>query len=147
MRILAFSPFTLETLSGNVVTLRRIQRGLTDRRHSFTIIPVTPDTLEPEVLRAAESASPDVIHFYHSYKTGRFLPALSGWPSVVTLSGTDLNRDLDDPGRRPAIERALDEADQIVTYNPSLLEMEPVRASRNNFASSPFAIAIRAAIM
>ena len=128
MRILAFSPFDLDTLSGNVVTLRRIERGLLDRGHGCTIIAVSAETTEQEALSAAEGAAPDVIHFYHAYKTGRLLPALGRWPSVVTVSGTDLNHDASDPERRPAVERALAGADRIVTYNPSLLNLPAVQA-------------------
>ena len=35
MKILALSPFEMDVLSGNVVTLRRIQRGISEGRHSF----------------------------------------------------------------------------------------------------------------
>ena len=120
MRILAFCPFELDTVSGNVVTLKRIRQGLAARGHEFEIVSVSPSTTEKEAGAHADRRKPEVVHFYHAYKTGRLLPGFNGAPSVVTISGTDLNHDFQDPERRPILERSLRRAGRLVTYNPSL---------------------------
>jgi len=112
MKILAFSPFESDAFGGNVVTLNRIRRGLSARGHRFEIVRVSREF----------HGNPDVLLFYHAYKTGRFLLDLDGFPSVVVLSGTDLNRDFEDPARRPILEQVLRRADRLVTYNSSLYE-------------------------
>lgn len=122
MRILAFCPVDLDTVSGNVVTLKRIQQGLAARGHAFGIVPVSPSTSERELRSQVERVRPDVLHFYHAYKTGRLLPAFNGARSVVTISGTDLNSDFQDPERRPILERTLRRAERLVTYNASLAD-------------------------
>ncbi len=120
MRILALSPFDPESLTGNAVTLRRVRDGLQARGHEFSILPVTPQTGYDWIRAEVAKAAPAVLHLYHSYKTGRLATLLRGWPTVVTVSGTDVNQDFQDPARRPAIEIALDHAARIVTYNDSL---------------------------
>ncbi len=132
MRILALSPFDPSGISGNGTTLRRLREGFSARGHGFRIVPVTAHTTVPE-LRSI-SAGCDLILYYHAYKTGRFLPALTHRPSVVVLSGTDLNECIDDPGHAPAVRAALAGATRLVTYNPSLaarlMEYLPRAASK-----------------
>ena len=120
MKILALSPFDPESITGNAVTLRRIRDGLRARGHDFTVLAVTPQTAYDWVRAEVGKAAPAVVHLYHSYKTGRLATLLKAWPCVVTVSGTDVNHDFQDPAKRPAIEIALDHAARIVTYNPSL---------------------------
>lgn len=122
MRILAFCPFELEIVGGNVVTLKRVRKAVTSRGHEFEIVTVTPEMGGGEARARVREFRPDVVHLYHAYKTGRLLPDLDGMPAVVTLSGTDLNLDWDDPAKRPALERALDGAGRILTYNLSMRE-------------------------
>jgi glycosyltransferase involved in cell wall biosynthesis len=131
MKILALSPFDPESVTGNAVTLRRIRDGLRARGHDFSILPVTPQTgydwIRAEVARSA----PAVIHLYHSYKTGRLSTLLRAWPTVVTVSGTDLNQDFQDPAHRPAIEIAFEHAARILTYNESLAKQASVELPRS----------------
>ncbi len=120
MRILAFSPFDLSTASGNSITLRRLAVALASRGHVLEVVVPTPAWTAAEARKAVADFRPDVVHFYHAYKSGRLLPALALPASVVTVAGTDLNDDFADPGRRGAVEEALARAGRIVTYNPSL---------------------------
>jgi glycosyltransferase involved in cell wall biosynthesis len=123
MKILAFSPFDPAVLSGNSITLRRLQRALEARGHAFEIFPVSPTTAPGEAEARVRAFAPDVLHFYHAFKTGRLLAPLAARPSVLTISGTDLNQDLDDASKRPLIIQAVALARRVVTYNPSLQEM------------------------
>jgi len=122
MKILAFSPFGLDAISGNIVTLKRVRDELARRGHEMRIVTVSPGMTQGAARLAVESWSPDVLHFYHAYKTGRLLPAFPSEACVVTLSGTDVNHDLENPERRAAVERALAMAGVVTTYNPSLAE-------------------------
>lgn len=123
MKILAFSPQGLSTPGGNSTTLRRLKRGLEARGHRFDILEVGPLARIDDLRRAAEGV--DLLHFYHAWTTGRFLPAFRDRPTVLTLAGTDLNVDLRDATRRPAIEAALASARAVVTYSPALAALAP----------------------
>jgi glycosyltransferase involved in cell wall biosynthesis len=122
MKILAFSPFDLSEISGNVTTLRRLEEALTSRGHEFLITSVARDAQEADVAIRIEMESPDVIHFYHAFKTGRFIRAAGKRPVVVTISGTDLNDCAGDDACAPAVRDALRAAPVLVTYNASLAE-------------------------
>ncbi len=119
MRILAFCPFTLDTVGGNVVTLKRVREELIRRGHVMEIHPVSSTTTEEEIREIVSSREVDLLHFYHAYKTGRFLPTVAEMASVVTLSGTDVAHDLGEADRRPVIKAAIDGAGAVTTYNQS----------------------------
>ncbi len=122
MRILAFCPSEREGVSGNVITLRRVRRAISARGHLFEIVFVKPSTEAEEAKSEVREFDPDVVHYYHAYKTGRLLPSIDERASVVTLSGTDVNHDWEDPAKGADLERALEGAARLVTYNPSLRE-------------------------
>ena len=123
MKILAFSPQDLSTPGGNRTTLLRIQRGLAARGHAFEIRAAGSAA---DARAAADAVKPDVLHFSHAWKTGRVLPDLAPRPRVLTLSGTDVNEDWDNPAFRPAMDAAIRAAEVVVTYSPSI----PARVPR-----------------
>lgn len=123
MKILAFSPHGLSTPGGNATTLRRLKRGLEARGHAFDVLEVGLHARVDDLRRAAEGA--ELLHFYHAWTSGRFLPAFAGRPTVLTLAGTDLNVDRLNPARRPAIDAGLAAARVIVTYSPALAALVP----------------------
>lgn len=125
MKILAFSPADPESLSGNAVTLRRIRLALQARGHGFRIVHAREDDTVDALRRQIQAEAPDVVHYYHAWKTGRFLVPLGHPASVLTLSGTDLNQDYEDPVRREAIDHALRQARVVLTYNASLARRVP----------------------
>ena len=125
MRILAFSPFDPDGVGGNAVTLRRIRAAMAARGHSFEIRVVSETTTAAEAVDAVRAVVPDVLHFYHGFKTGRLLPSLATTPSILTLSGTDINHDYDHPDRRRQVEAAIEKASVIVTYNRSIADRIP----------------------
>ena len=135
MKILALSPFDVKIVTGNVTTLLRIQSGMEARGHEFSIVPVGKNTTESDLRNVLNKIQPDVVHYYHAFKTGRFLPTFRDFPSVLTLSGTDMNRDLNDPDRRTVLESTLAEADRILTYNPSIAERATEHSSKVNVIS------------
>ena len=119
MRILAFCPFTLDTVGGNVVTLKRVREELGRRGHTMEIYSVNPRMNEEDIQEVVSSSKPDLLHFYHAFKTGIFLPSFPGIPSVVTLSGTDVAHDLGEADRRRVIKAAMNGAGAVLTYNQS----------------------------
>jgi L-malate glycosyltransferase len=122
VKILAFSPHDLSTPGGNLSTLRRIGRALAARGHAFELRAVRS---ADEARAAADAVKPDVLHFYHAWKTGRFLPALAPRPRVLTLAGTDVNEDWNDPALRPLIDAAIQAAGAVVTYSPAIAARVP----------------------
>jgi glycosyltransferase involved in cell wall biosynthesis len=122
MRILAFSPFPPDTVSGNVATLRRLQDGLRARGHDMEILDVSDPAAAQRLPAVLRSIRPDVVHLYHAYKAGRFAALLEGRPAVLTVSGTDLNDYASDPERARVIGEALRRVPVLLTYNPSLAE-------------------------
>lgn len=71
---------------------------------------------------------PDVLHAYHAFKSGVVATAaldLMG-PArrpalVISLSGTDINRDLDDPDRSTAVTDVLQRAQGLAATSTSIL--------------------------
>ncbi len=125
MKILAFSPADPDSLSGNAVTLRRIRLALLARGHDFRIVHAPADVPEETLRRRLREEAPDIVHYYHAWKTGRHLVPLGHPASVLTLSGTDLNIDHEDPSRREIIDLAIRKARVVLTYNPSLARRIP----------------------
>jgi glycosyltransferase involved in cell wall biosynthesis len=125
LKILAFSPTDFSAPGGNATTLRRLQRGLAARGHELDLLPVLSDADPDWARREVEARRPDLLHFYHAWKTGRFLPYLRGRPRVLTLSGTDVNVDWDDPVKRVVLETVVAEAEAVVTYSRALAERVP----------------------
>lgn len=125
MKILAFSPTDFSAPGGNATTLLRLQRGLAARGHVFEPLFVPSDADPDWARREADARRPDLLHFYHAWKTGRFLPYLPGRPRVLTLSGTDVNVDWRDPAKRVVLEVVVAEAEAVVTYSRALAEIVP----------------------
>lgn len=123
MRVLIVSPHPMTMLSGNVVTVRRYQKNLTRRGHKVQVV-VPPSDERAELLDdAIDSFRPDVLHWYHAYRTGRFLPRLrraGEVPSVVSLGGTDLNQDRLDPERERVMTGVFELAQILLVVGESM---------------------------
>lgn len=73
---------------------------------------------------------PDVLHAYHAFKSGVVATAAldlmdpARRPAlVVSLSGTDINRDLDDPDRTTAVTSVLQRAEGLAATSASILRV------------------------
>jgi len=123
VKVLLFLPFPPESPTGNAVTARRIARNLGPLGAEVVLRHLPPTATLMEVIEAIDRDRPDVLLWYHGWKTARWLPATRAarpLPSVVTLTGTDINRDACDPDRRSEVLEALRLADAIVTYSSAL---------------------------
>lgn len=103
--------------------------ALDDRRAGeLHELPADRETLRDarEVLAEVEG-TPDVVHVHHAWRGGRALldpaaAALAARPRVVTLAGTDVDRDLDDPARGPEVAAVLDGARVIAAQQRAPLD-------------------------
>ncbi len=115
MRLLIVVP-SQDRATGNWVTATRLQQGLTARGHTVTVGETDGD---PEKLRAVTvAAAPQLVLLLHAWRSGRpWLETGLLLPSVVLLTGTDVNAGLHDPTQTPVIETVLHRAAAILSQN------------------------------
>ncbi|MEZ4600654.1 MAG: glycosyltransferase [Syntrophotaleaceae bacterium] len=105
--------------TGNWISARRQAKGLENLGHSVLIVPVLHE--EKGLADRIGDFSPDVVNVLHAYRCGYpwlACPYSRARPWTVTLTGTDVNQGLHDPGQSPVILRILAEAGAIITINP-----------------------------
>lgn len=122
MRVLIVVP-SQDRVSGNWVSAERFQQGLLTLGHSVVI--------EETGLKAGQSLrkkilgfDPDVAILLHAYRTGKpWLDAMVDQkiPTVVLLTGTDINHGLDDPKQSGVIRKTLHQAACVLSQNPLLV--------------------------
>lgn len=123
MKVLLFLPFAPDSPTGNAVTARRIRKNLAPMGVEVVLEHLPPDATLDHVLAAVDREMPDVLTWYNAWKTGRWLPDTKrarALPSVVTLTGTDINREAEDPEHGERVLRTLREAEAVVTYSSAL---------------------------
>ena len=123
-RIALLAPFAFPSVRGNAVTADRVARGLRQRGVELRLWDLSA-TPEAEVEVAVEAYRPGVIHAFHAFRVGPFALRLARrmeLPLVVTLTGTDVNHDLFDPERAPAVRRVLEGAATTVVFHGSIGE-------------------------
>lgn len=122
MRILIVIP-QQDHASGNWVTARRFQRGLETLGHT-TRLRDTPTEGPGLCERAISDFEPDVALLLHAYRTGKPWLETSGSvtiPSVVMLTGTDVNHGLDKSEQSGVIRATLEQARLIILQNPIII--------------------------
>lgn len=123
-RLALLTPFAFPSVRGNAVTVDRIARGLQQRGLELQVwdLSVTPESV---VERQVEAFRPALIHAFHAFRVGPLalrLARRAELPLVVTLTGTDANHDLFDPGRAPVVRRVLEGAVSLVAFHESVGE-------------------------
>ncbi|MEW6487124.1 MAG: glycosyltransferase [Thermodesulfobacteriota bacterium] len=105
--------------TGNEVTAVRHRDGLVRLGHEVLLarLEVSDAAL---LAREAAQLAPHVLHLLHAYRTG--LPWLeaglaSRYPTVVTLTGTDLYPEVVDPARERIVTTVLAAVDAVITQN------------------------------
>jgi len=119
MRILIVVP-QQDHASGNWVTARRIQQGLEKIGHRVITLEIKlqgETSFQGKVIDFA----PDVALLLHAYRSGK--PWLENMrermiPTVVMLTGTDVNHGLDDPQQSDIIQAVIEQAAFIILQNP-----------------------------
>ena len=124
LRAALLSPVYLPSLRGNSITVDRIATGLGALGIELRVwdCSTTPASqLEAEV----EAYAPTLIHAFHAYRVGPLALRLSQSlkvPLLVTITGTDGNRDLFDAERAQTVRRVLAEAACVVVFQGSMRE-------------------------
>lgn len=121
MRILIVVP-EQDRISGNWVTARRFQQGLSALGQQVLVVE-TGLQPEPTFLEHIRAFDPDIAILLHAYRSGK--PWLevtegAGVPTVVLLTGTDINHGLDDRQQKDIISAVLRQAKVVLLQNPLL---------------------------
>lgn len=118
MRVLIALP-RQDSATGNEVTAARHRDGLERLGHEVSLARV--DVSDAGLLaREAAQFAPQVLHLLHAYRTGRpWLEAglASRFPTVVTLTGTDLSPDEADAARDRTVTTVLEAVDAVIIQN------------------------------
>ncbi len=125
MRVLIVAPGRPATPTGNVRTVTRLRDGLASRLAPPPAIAWLDET--PDLPARLERDRPEVLHAYHARRAGRpCLAALDALAAgdrpafVVTLPGTDVQHDLDDPDRADAVLATLERADVVIATSSAV---------------------------
>ena len=125
MRIAIVTPSFAPAVRGNAVTVQRIESGLRGRGLDVAVISLDAVPNLAAVGARLRALRPDVVHGFHAFHTGPLATEAAealGVPAVITITGTDVNHDLFDPARRPAVVRALERAQAIVVFHQAIGE-------------------------
>jgi glycosyltransferase involved in cell wall biosynthesis len=119
---LLLTPTALPSLTGNAVTIERWRRALAARGIEARVF-AAKGLDGPRFALALREVAPDLIHVYHAWKSGRLLfdpaaAALAGsLPWVVSLAGTDIERDALIAEKRALIEAVCRRARAVATQS------------------------------
>lgn len=117
MRIMIITPNQPRT-TGNWVSAQRQQKALQALGHKVHIIEAGESARQLE--GAIDAFAPDVVNILHAFRSGKQWLACKqagSIPLAVTLSGTDINHGLKDPGQRPTILTILTQAQAVISIN------------------------------
>jgi glycosyltransferase involved in cell wall biosynthesis len=136
VRVAVVAPFTLPCVRGNAITVSRITRGLRERGVEVAVW-TTATTPGPVIEAEVAAFRPTLVQGFHAYRVGPLalrLARRAEVPLVVTVTGTDANHDLLDPGRATVVRQVLTGATAVVVFHESmaarLVAAEPRLASR-----------------
>lgn len=122
IRVAILTPYASPSVGGNATTVERIARGLRARGVEVRVwdLSVAP---EPVVEQQVAQFSPTLIHAFHALRTGplaRRLARRIEAPLLVTMTGTDANRDLFEPDAGPSVRRVLEGAAATTVFHDSI---------------------------
>lgn len=123
MRILIVVP-KQDHVSGNWVSAKRFQQGLADLGNQV-IVEDTDLIPEKWLRKRLLNFAPDVAILLHAYRSGKpWLETAADLqiPTVVLLTGTDINHGLDDPKQQEVIHLILRQAAFVLLQNPLLFK-------------------------
>lgn len=122
LRLALLTPFAFPSVRGNAVTVERIAGGLRAREADaqlWDLSTMPPDAVE----RRALEYRPALIHAFHAYRAGPLGLSLArrlACPLVLTLTGTDANHDLFDPGSATTVREVLRGAAAVTIFHDSM---------------------------
>jgi glycosyltransferase involved in cell wall biosynthesis len=120
MRPAIVTPFYFPSVRGNSITAQRIESGLRDQGLTVRVWSLEHGPSSIEVLRELEEFRPDLVHGFHATTSGRLVVDSArrlGIPSILTVTGTDVNIDLFNPERRAGVLAVLRQATRVVVFH------------------------------
>ena len=121
-RVAILTPFAFPSVGGNATTVGRIMRGLRDRGVDVRVWDLSA-VLESVVELQVAQFSPTLIHAFHALRAGPLAKRLARHietPLLVTMTGTDANRDLFEPDAALTVRRVLESAAGITVFHDSI---------------------------
>ena len=118
MKVILATPF-YDQLRGNTITVRRIAEGLLEAGIETEVISITEQTDEPHPLTDA-----DLIHGFNAYRFYQFMKTVSTSITnyTITLTGTDLNHDLQNIDRKQDVITCLKESLAVHVFDAKAKE-------------------------
>lgn len=123
MQIALITPYYYPSVRGNAVTVERIASGLRGRGHKVEVYSLEAFQDRREIPSAIRAFDPDVLHGFHAFMTGDLLlnEAIgTAVPTLVTITGTDVNIDLFHSERRGSVAEVLNRAQGIIVFHESI---------------------------
>lgn len=114
MRILMITPSYYPIVTGNAVDVERISAGLEALGHEIMLS-------EPDIdMKKVRDFSPEIVHGFHAYKSRVALEIAEALkvPLVITLTGTDYYRDVDEKGKKEKIMHVVKGVCAVTFMNP-----------------------------
>ncbi|WP_078595936.1 glycosyltransferase [Evansella clarkii] len=103
---------------GNKVTAERIAQGLKQHGIVTEIVSSTEETAVPDL------PDSDIYHGFHAYRFYGFMKRTGKVmkPYLITITGTDLNKDLYDPERREEVIHVLRGAEAVHVFDKKAMD-------------------------
>jgi glycosyltransferase involved in cell wall biosynthesis len=122
MRVALITPYYYPSVRGNAVTVGRIAAGLRERGHQVEVFSLDAFENARQIPSAIRAFGPDLVHGFHAFMTGELVmeAKADGAPPLVTITGTDVNIDLFDPGRRERVVDVLVRAQGLIVFHESI---------------------------
>ncbi|PTL37085.1 glycosyl transferase family 1 [Candidatus Methylomirabilis limnetica] len=120
MRLGIVTPFYFPSVRGNSITVQRIESGVRDQGVVVRVWSLENEISPGEILQALEEFTPDLVHGFHVSSSGQIVTDAAfrlDIPSILTVTGTDVNTDLFDPHRRTGVMNILQRATRIVVFH------------------------------
>lgn len=119
-RILMVTP-VLKSQRGNSITASRLFNGLCRKGYSIDLLSLDEPGWMQQLERLTRTEPYDLVHGLHvvHFSTVSEHPAIKNIPMIITTTGTDINYDLDGPGKAQIL-KTLRRADKIVVFNPGM---------------------------
>jgi glycosyltransferase involved in cell wall biosynthesis len=127
MRVLILTPSAFPSISGNAVSAERWRQSLTKRGIDVDVLASAGLALS-SFLEHLQRVRPDIIHAHHAFRAGALLadPQLAlqqaGLAMIASPGGTDINEDLETPGRRETVLKVFTMARAIIAQSPQIIQ-------------------------
>lgn len=120
MRLGIVTPFYFPSVRGNSITVQRIESGLRDQGMIVRVWSMEDGRSPGEIVQGLDAFVPDLVHGFHVSASGRIVTDAAfrlGIPSILSVTGTDVNADLFDPYKRTEVMDVLRRATRIVVFH------------------------------